>query len=83
MVTLAGVRVPEMPVCRDQMPTDVFHCLQDKSATADRPGVKHVLEKSQLESDVMDTSDDELFINIPMPQVTDISVFLLVCAHDF
>lgn len=47
------------------------------------PGVKQVFEKSQLESDVMDTSEDELFINIPMPQVTDISVFLLMCAHDF
>ncbi|XP_048028103.1 Werner syndrome ATP-dependent helicase homolog [Megalobrama amblycephala] len=40
----------------------------DKSATADMPGVKHVFEKTQLESDVMDTSEDELFINIPMPQ---------------
>lgn len=40
----------------------------DKSATADRPAVKRVLEESQLEPDAMDTSEDELFINIPMPQ---------------
>ncbi|XP_077099511.1 bifunctional 3'-5' exonuclease/ATP-dependent helicase WRN isoform X5 [Siphateles boraxobius] len=41
---------------------------RDKSATVDRPAVKRVLEEPQLESDVMDTSEDELFINIPMPQ---------------
>ncbi|XDV53709.1 hypothetical protein PO909_022144 [Leuciscus waleckii] len=41
---------------------------RDKSTTADRPAVKRVLEESQLESDAMDTSEDELFISIPMPQ---------------
>ncbi|XP_067290013.1 bifunctional 3'-5' exonuclease/ATP-dependent helicase WRN isoform X2 [Pseudorasbora parva] len=40
----------------------------DKSVTADMPAVKSVREESQLESDVMDMSEDELFINIPMPQ---------------
>lgn len=46
--------------------------LQDKSATADRPAVKRVIGESQRETDVMDTSEDELFISIPMPQVTHI-----------
>ncbi|KAK7120062.1 hypothetical protein R3I94_020175 [Phoxinus phoxinus] len=41
---------------------------RDKPAPADGPAGKRVLEESQLESDVMDTSEDELFINIPMPQ---------------
>lgn len=40
--------------------------------TADRPAVKHVIEESQHEADVMDMNEDELFISIPMPQVTDI-----------
>ncbi len=48
--------------------------LQDKSATADRPAVKRVFGESQSETDVMDTSEDELFISIPMPQVTHICV---------
>lgn len=69
-----------MPEYRDEMPTDVF-LLQDKSAAADRPAVKRVLEESQLESDVIDTSEDELFISIPMPQVTDITVFLLMISE--
>ncbi|RXN11839.1 Werner syndrome ATP-dependent helicase isoform X2 [Labeo rohita] len=40
----------------------------DKSVTADRPAVKHVIEESQHEADVMDMNEDELFISIPMPQ---------------
>ncbi|XP_016377558.1 Werner syndrome ATP-dependent helicase homolog [Sinocyclocheilus rhinocerous] len=40
----------------------------DKSATADRPAVKRVIGESQREADTMDTSEDELFISIPMPQ---------------
>ncbi|XP_058644644.1 bifunctional 3'-5' exonuclease/ATP-dependent helicase WRN isoform X2 [Onychostoma macrolepis] len=44
----------------------------DKSATADRPAVKCVIGESQRETDVMDMSEDELFISIPMPQVTHI-----------
>lgn len=40
----------------------------DKSAPADRSAVKRVIGESQLEADIMDTSEDELFISIPMPQ---------------
>ncbi|KAK2871546.1 hypothetical protein Q8A67_024073 [Cirrhinus molitorella] len=40
----------------------------DKSVTANRPAAKHVIEESQHEADVMDMSEDELFISIPMPQ---------------
>ncbi|XP_073686167.1 bifunctional 3'-5' exonuclease/ATP-dependent helicase WRN [Garra rufa] len=40
----------------------------DKSANADRPAAKPVIEESQHEADVMDMSEDELFISIPMPQ---------------
>lgn len=40
--------------------------------TADRSAVKRVIGESQHEADIMDTSEDELFISIPMPQVTHI-----------
>ncbi|XP_056121525.1 bifunctional 3'-5' exonuclease/ATP-dependent helicase WRN isoform X2 [Rhinichthys klamathensis goyatoka] len=48
-----------------EAPQDISWIERDK---ADRPAVNRVLEESPLRSDVMDTSDDELFINIPMPQ---------------
>ncbi|TRY97819.1 hypothetical protein DNTS_014955, partial [Danionella cerebrum] len=40
----------------------------EKPLTSGKTAVKHVSEEPQLEYDVMDTTDDELFINIPMPQ---------------
>lgn len=40
----------------------------DKSTTPNRPAEKRECEEPQQESDAIDTSEDELFINIPMPQ---------------
>ncbi|XP_043107034.1 Werner syndrome ATP-dependent helicase homolog isoform X2 [Puntigrus tetrazona] len=47
----------------------------DKPASADRPAVKHVIGESQHEADTMDMSEDDLFISIPMPQVTHICLY--------
>ncbi|XP_051539184.1 bifunctional 3'-5' exonuclease/ATP-dependent helicase WRN-like isoform X1 [Myxocyprinus asiaticus] len=39
-----------------------------KPVSADRPAVNRMFEESLCESDVMDKSEDELFLDLPMPQ---------------